>query len=146
MNTPIHRTITLIIVHCSATREGQNPTVADIDSWHRQRGWKCIGYHYVVYRDGSVHPGRPEAMKGAHCKNHNAHSLGICYIGGLDADGRAKDTRTQAQKEALLRLLRELRQRHPRALIVGHNVLARKECPCFDAAGEYRHLQPTDSL
>ena len=137
------RTITLIIIHCSATPEGKNYTVQDIDSWHKARGWKGIGYHYVIYRDGSIHKGRPEEQVGAHCMNHNKHSIGICYIGGTTADNKkAKDTRTEAQKRSLRALLVELKQSYPRALIMGHNVFANKSCPCFDAAKEYADLQP----
>ena len=95
------RTINEIIVHCTATPEGKDYTVDDITRWHKERGFKTIGYHYVVYRDGSVHEGRPLAEVGAHCKGHNAHSIGVCYVGGLTADGRkAKDTRTLDQKKA----------------------------------------------
>lgn len=137
------RTITLIIIHCSATPEGKNYTVQDIDRWHKARGWKGIGYHYVIYRDGSIHKGRPEEQVGAHCMNHNKHSIGICYIGGTTADNKkAKDTRTEAQKRSLRALLVELKQSYPRALIMGHNVFANKSCPCFDAAKEYADLQP----
>lgn len=81
------RTITLIIIHCSATPEGKDYTVEDIDRWHKARGWKCIGYHYVIYRDGSIHKGRPDEMVGAHCVNHNKHSIGVCYVGGLYKNG-----------------------------------------------------------
>ena len=72
------RKITEIIVHCSATPEGKDYTVQDIDRWHRARGFKCIGYHYVIYRDGSIHNGRPVEQTGAHCQKHNANSIGIC--------------------------------------------------------------------
>ena len=72
------RTINEIIVHCTATPEGKDYTVDDITRWHKERGSKTIGYHYVVYRDGSVHEGRPLAEVGAHCKGHNAHSIGVC--------------------------------------------------------------------
>jgi len=88
-----------------------------IDSWHRKRGWSGIGYHYVVRRDGTVERGRPEAKVGAHCLNHNRHSIGVCYEGGLDAQGRPADTRTEAQKRALLTLVRELKGRYPRAIV-----------------------------
>ena len=81
------RKITQIIIHCSATPEGKDYTVADIDRWHKARGFKMIGYHYVIYRDGSIHTGRPLEMVGAHCKGHNAHSIGICYIGGARPQG-----------------------------------------------------------
>ena len=138
------RTITLIVVHCSAVRPDQQSSAAQIDTWHRERGFKLgIGYHYVVRRDGEVEPGRPEFLVGAHCLNHNAHSIGICYEGGLDIRGQPADTRTEAQKQAMRQLLEELHRRYPRALIVGHHDLnPGKDCPCFDAVREYRDLQP----
>ncbi len=132
------RTISLIIVHCSAVKPGQPSSARQIDMWHRRLGWKGIGYHYVVLRDGRVEQGRPEMVAGAHCANHNAHSIGVCYEGGLDAAGVPCDTRTEAQKESLVQLLKELRGRYPEAIILGHNQLCRlKACPCFDAAREY---------
>lgn len=135
------RKITEIIVHCSATPEGRDFTVEDITHWHKQRGFRTIGYHYVVYRDGSVHTGRPEGEIGAHCVGHNAVSIGICYIGGLAADGKtAKDTRTKEQREALLMLLRRLRAKYPGAKINGHRDFAAKACPSFDAHKEYASL------
>ncbi|MBR1541213.1 MAG: N-acetylmuramoyl-L-alanine amidase [Bacteroidaceae bacterium] len=139
------RTITLIIVHCSAVRPDQTSSAAQIDTWHRQQGWKLgIGYHYVIRRNGIVEKGRPEWMVGSHCLHHNSHSLGVCYEGGLDIRGQPADTRTEAQKEALLILLKELKGRYPRALIVGHHDLnPLKDCPCFDAAHEYADLQPS---
>lgn len=135
------RTITEIIVHCSATPEGKDYTVGDIDRWHRQRGFAQIGYHYVVYRDGSVHAGRMESQIGAHCVGHNMISIGVCYIGGLTADGKhPKDTRTEAQKAALLKLLKELKAKYPHAVIHGHRDFAAKACPSFDARKEYASL------
>ena len=135
------RKITEIIVHCSATTEGKDITVADITRWHKQRGFRTIGYHYVVYRDGSVHLGRPEGEIGAHCTGHNAVSIGVCYIGGLAADGKtAKDTRTKEQREALTMLLRRLRAKYPNAKIYGHRDFAAKACPSFDARKEYASL------
>jgi len=140
------RTITLIIVHCSAVRPDQTSSAAQIDSWHRKDNhWKFgIGYHYVVRRDGEIESGRPEWMIGAHCLNHNAHSIGVCYEGGLDIRGQPADTRTEAQKKALRWLLRQLRRSYPRALIVGHHDLnPDKDCPCIlDVAREYADLQP----
>ena len=139
------RTITLLVIHCSAVRPDQRSSAAQIDTWHRRdRHYKFgIGYHYVVRRDGSIEPGRPEWMVGAHCKNHNAHSLGICYEGGLDIRGDPADTRTLAQKLAMVQLLEVLRRRYPKALIVGHHDLnPQKACPCFDAVKAYAELQP----
>ena len=131
------RNINLIIVHCSATPEGRNVAVADIDRWHRERGFDGIGYHYVVYIDGSVHEGRPLNKVGAHCKGHNANSIGICYVGGVDLNGKPKDTRTLAQKDALVNLLMRLKRRFPKAVIRGHRDFAAKACPSFDATKEY---------
>ena len=133
------RTITLIVVHCSAVRPDQLSSAAQIDTWHRKdRHYKFgIGYHYVVRRNGEVEAGRPEWMVGAHCKNHNAHSIGVCYEGGLDIRGQPADTRTPAQKAALRQLLTELHGRYPRALIVGHHDLnPQKACPCYDVISE----------
>ena len=126
------RSINEIIVHCTATRAGRHYTVADIDRWHRQRGFRCIGYHWVVYLDGTIHPGRPEAEAGAHCLGHNARSIGICYVGGLDAEGKPADTRTPAQRAALQTLVALLRNRYPGVTVHGHREFANKACPCFD--------------
>ncbi len=115
------RTVTLIIVHCSAVKPDQQSSAAQIDTWHRQRGFQL-------------------GIVGAHCQGHNKYSIGVCYEGGLDNDGQPADTRTEAQRQALRQLLLELKQRYPRALIVGHHDLnPMKACPCFDAA-EYRSL------
>ena len=137
------RTITLIIIHCSAVKPLQQSGVREIDGWHRAKGWKSCGYHYVVRRDGTVETGRPLEMIGAHCKDRNRHSIGICDEGGLDAEGRPADTRTEAQKKALRELLQQLHAQFPRAIIAGHNVFnPMKACPCFNAMDEYRDLQP----
>ncbi len=134
------REIKEIIVHCSATKEGKNFTTKDLDRWHKERGMNKIGYHWVIYLDGSIHPGRDEAEVGAHCYGHNQHSIGICYIGGLDENGKPKDTRTPAQKAALEKLLKQELKKYPLAHIYGHRNFAHKDCPCFDAFGEYMHL------
>lgn len=135
------RRITEIIVHCAATPEGRDFTVEDITRWHRQRGFRTIGYHWVIYRDGSVRQGRPESQMGAHCTGHNALSIGVCYIGGVASDGKTpKDTRTEAQKAALLRLLRSLKAKYPKAKIYGHRDFSIKACPSFDARKEYASL------
>lgn len=147
------RTINKIIIHCSATPEGKDYTVEDIDRDHRKRGFAKIGYHYVIYRDGTIHQGRKEPEVGAHARGYNANSIGVCYIGGLARDGKTtKDTRTQAQRDALVRLLRELVIRYPDAEILGHRDLSPdkngdgivspneyiKGCPSFDAKKEYK--------
>ena len=140
------RTITLLVIHCSAVKPDQTSSAAQIDTWHRKDNhWKFgIGYHYVIRRDGTIESGRPEWMVGAHCLNHNAHSLGICYEGGLDIRGDPADTRTPAQKKALRWLLGQLHRAYPLAVIVGHHDLdPQKDCPCIkDVAHEYADLQP----
>lgn len=135
------RKITEIIVHCTATPESKDFTVADIRRWHLQRGFSDIGYHWVIYRDGSVHCGRPEDLIGAHCTGHNSHSVSLVYVGGLAKDGKTpKDTRTPEQKTALVKLLRELKQRYPSATIHSHRDFANKACPSFDATKEYKTI------
>ena len=130
------RKINDIILHCSATKEGRDFTVADIDRWHKARGWRCIGYRFVIYRDGTVHTGRPIEQIGAHTSNHNARSIGICYVGGLDASGKPKDTRTPQQRAALRRLVTNLRKRFPNAAVHGHRDYTPKACPSFDVHKE----------
>ena len=126
------RRIEKIIVHCSATPENKDFTVADIDRWHKARGFRCIGYHYVIYRDGSVHQGRPIQEIGAHCTGQNARSIGVCYIGGVAADGKTpKDTRTPAQRIALRELVGSLLKEYPGAKVHGHYEFANKACPSF---------------
>lgn len=144
------RYINELIVHCSATPEGQDYTVEDIKSWHKKQGWSDIGYHYVIYRDGTIHNGRDVDLVGAHCaKNgHNQHSIGICYIGGVENKKgvpthlqKAKDTRTELQKVSLLSLLMDLKKLYPQAKIWGHRDFdSSKECPSFNARDEYRKL------
>ena len=137
------RSINFIVIHCSAVRPGQTSSAADIDRWHRSRGWKGIGYHFVVRRDGTVETGRPIEEVGAHVKGHNKYSIGICYEGGLDAAGRPADTRTSEQVKALRELVEMLHKAFPKALIVGHHDLdPTKPCPCFDVVKEYGELQP----
>ena len=135
------RRINEIIVHCTATPEGRDYTVADIRQMHKAQGWVDIGYHYLVYRDGSIHEGRNVDMVGAHCQGHNAQSIGVCYVGGVARDGKTpKDTRTQAQKDALVHLLMQLVCLYPDATIRGHRDFAAKACPSFDATREYKNL------
>lgn len=134
------RYIDEIVVHCSATPEGRDYDVAWLTDIHRQQGFKTIGYHYIIYRDGSCHTGRSIEEVGAHCKGHNAHSIGICYIGGVAADGSTpKDTRTAEQRTALACLLRTLHERFPTATLHGHREFANKDCPSFDCH-EYDYI------
>lgn len=151
------RQINKIIIHCSASREGQSLTVADIDKMHRARGWNGIGYHYIVDIDGSVHGGRPVEKVGAHVSGHNADSIGICYVGGLDRAGNPKDTRTEAQKAAIRELVNELCRKYPAVVEVkghrdyspdlnGNGVIEPfewlKACPCFNVQSEFTSFLP----
>ncbi len=125
------RKIDKIILHCTATPEGREVTVADVTAWHKERGFRTIGYHYLVYLDGTVVRGRREEEIGAHCLGQNAGSIGVCYVGGLDSRGNPKDTRTAAQRVALRNLVEGLQRRYPHATLHGHNEFAAKACPCF---------------
>ena len=150
----MEREVNLIVVHCSATRVDRDITARDIDSFHRVRGFSSWGYHYYVRKDGSIEKMRDESEPGAHAYGHNRDSIGLCYEGGLDVNGRPADTRTAAQKRTLVALLRSLRADYPGARIGGHRDLSpdvngngrvdkwerTKECPCFDAAEEYADL------
>ncbi len=136
------RVITLLACHCSATPEGKDYTTADIKKWHLAQGWSDIGYHYVIYRDGTIHLGRDVDKIGSHIAGHNSNSIGICYIGGLDSTGKkSKDTRTPEQKKSFILLLTELKKLYPTAIIRGHRDYAKKDCPCFDAAKEYSNIE-----
>lgn len=127
------RKIERIIIHCTATREGQDWSVEQIRKMHiQQNGWADIGYHYLIYRDGSVHTGRPVEKAGAHTAGYNATSIGVCYVGGCDKNLKPKDTRTPEQKKALISLIRELKSKYPNATIHGHREFAAKACPSFD--------------
>ena len=135
------RNIKELIVHCSATPEGKDYSVDTIRQWHLQRGFSDIGYHYVIYRDGSIHIGRDESIIGAHCTGHNTNSIGVCYIGGCASDGKTpKDTRTAQQKQSLVKLLKELKTKYPQASIHGHRDFSSKACPSFDATKEYSSI------
>ena len=153
------KTIDAIVIHCSATRAGQDVRAADIDKWHKERGFARIGYNYVIDLDGTVEVGRPLTMDGAHCNttglsglSYNKHSIGICYVGGLDAFGNAADTRTPEQKQALRELIYDLIEKYPTIKeVIGHRDASPdrngdgkitpnewiKMCPCFNAAEEY---------
>lgn len=128
------RDINLIVVHCSATRVNQNFTVEQLEACHKARGFDTISYHYYITKDGTLYPCRPERIAGAHARHYNAHSIGICYEGGLDANGHPADTRTLAQKVTMEELLHSLCVDYPDAEILGHRDLpnVRKDCPCFD--------------
>lgn len=151
--------IDAIVIHCSATRAGQDVRASDIDKWHRERGFAMIGYNYVIDLDGKVETGRPLSRDGAHCntagvsgKSYNRHSIGICYVGGLDKDGKPADTRTPEQKLSMLNLVCKLMDEFPNIVeVIGHRDASPdknkdgritsnewvKMCPCFDVRAEY---------
>ena len=135
-----------IIIHCSATKAGQDLRAKDIDRMHRARGFNQIGYNFVIDLDGTVENGRSLSIDGAHCNtkgfsgiSYNKHSIGICYIGGLDASGRPADTRTVEQKTALRELIAKLCKEYDIIELLGHREPAEfiKACPCFDVRAEY---------
>ena len=137
------RNIGYLVVHCSATPEERDHTAKDIDLWYRQRGFEGIGYNYIVRLDGTVELGRDVNKIPAHVTNLNKESIGICYIGGIDKNTlQPKDTRTLTQKEALKKLLKELKTLYPEAQILGHRDFpgVAKACPCFNAKDEYKTI------
>lgn len=151
------RKITGIVIHCSANRPGSSMDARGIDRVHKARGWKGIGYHFVILEDGTIERGRPLEQIGAHVSGHNSNTIGICYIGGLDESGEPADTRTDEQKDALLWLLTSLRKYLPgggKLTIKGHRDYSPdlnkngiieyfefiKACPCFDVSEEYADI------
>lgn len=155
------RRIDYIAIHCTASQEGRDMTVEDIRRQHKAQGWSDCGYHYVIYRDGTVNIGRDVDISGAHVSGYNSNSIGISYVGGLESRPgvpysmlKAKDTRTDAQKASLLSLLMDLRKLYPKAKIQGHRDFSPdknhdgvitpdewlKDCPSFDAKFTYRNV------
>jgi N-acetylmuramoyl-L-alanine amidase len=144
------REINLAVWHCSATKEGVEFDIHDIDDWHRARGFRKVGYHIVILLDGSKQFGRAIWEIGAHAEGYNHNSIGICYIGGLDMDGKAKDTRTPAQRREMKTLKNYLDYMFPGIVHVGHRDLSvdlngdgvitpeewMKQCPSFDVKTE----------
>lgn len=126
----------LIVIHCSATRPGQDIGVLEIDKWHKARGWESCGYHFVIRRFGKVEVGRPLMAIGAHAGGHNDESVGICMVGGVDADDikKAVDNFTKEQWIAVEAVVRALKTMWPKAKIIGHREisLTPKACPSFD--------------
>lgn len=150
--------IDAIVIHCTATRVGQDVRAADIDKWHKERGFAMIGYNFVVDLDGTIETGRPLNRAGAHCNTpglsglaYNKHSIGIVYVGGLDENGNPADTRTPQQKQALAELVYRLINEYPIVEVIGHRDASPdkdkdgkitpnewiKQCPCFDVRAEF---------
>lgn len=127
-----------IVIHCSATGDNTDIGAVDIDKWHRKNGWACIGYHYVIRRDGDVEEGRHLDVIGAHVAGYNEHSVAICMVGGVDANdvSKAKNNFTEAQFTSLKSLLTILKLKYPNAKIQGHRDFpgVKKACPSFDVA------------
>lgn len=123
-----------IVIHCAATKPSMDIGVKDIDKWHRQRGWRKVGYHYVIKRDGEVEIGRELDEVGAHAKGFNSNSVGICLVGGLSEDGKPENNYTDEQWIALRETVNQLKLPYPEAEVLGHRDLpdVNKECPCFD--------------
>ena len=135
------RKIDEIIVHCSATPEGLDVSMADIRRWHvEERGWSDVGYHFVVTLDGTVHIGRPLDRPGAHCKGRNGNSIGICYVGGLDSDMVPKDTLLPVQERSMKKLIKAIRLLLGDVEINGHNQYSSKACPCFNVKEKFADL------
>ena len=135
--------IRFIIIHCSATRCNSDYTVEQMLKDHKLRGFRTIGYHFYIRRCGTVTQHRRLLEAGAHCRPYNRCSIGVCYEGGLDSNGKPADTRTKEQREQLLLLLMKLKKLFPKAKIAGHRNMpgaTPKECPCFDAEKEYRNI------
>jgi len=135
------RKIDLIVIHCSATRCDRRFSVEDLIACHNAR-FGFTGYHYYVTRDGQLYQTRHENLVGAHARHYNQHSIGVCYEGGLNEQGKPADTRTEAQKATLWHLLKSLKVDYPNAKIIGHCELPHvaKDCPCFLASKEYAEL------
>ena len=131
------RRIDRIIVHCSATNPEQDFCAADIDRWHKAKGWSGIGYHYVVKLDGTIEKGRTVEKAGAHAFGYNKRSIGLCYIGGVDMDGNPTDTRTVSQKLAMRIFIHMLKNDYPNATVHSHSEFSKKACPSFNAKKEY---------
>ena len=129
------RKIDLIVIHCSATRCDRDYPVEQLRADHRMRGFREVGYHYYIRRNGTLHSCRPLEEMGAHARGWNARSVGICYEGGLDTDGHPADTRTEEQRVVMQEVVRALLRRYPEARVVGHRDLpgcGGRDCPCFE--------------
>lgn len=130
-----------VILHCSATRPNSGVNASTIREWHLSRGWQDIGYHFVILEDGTLERGRHLHLQGSHVQGHNADTVGICYVGGLGADGKPKDTMTKAQQDTFVGLWRALRLVYGDQLTLhGHNEYANKACPSFNVKKKFASL------
>lgn len=140
--------IDTVMIHCTDTKEGREVLSTELNEWHRQRNFEpCLvngktvhaGYHYLIHLKGWVEQLRPGSERGQHCpdKNMNNRAIAICYVGGKDASGKYKDTRTPEQKTAMAKLVADIKERYPWVRVLGHRDAAPRACPCFDAKKEY---------
>jgi len=136
------RCIDTIVIHCTATPEGRDVSAADVDRWHRAKGWNGCGYHFVIRLDGTIETGRPIKRQGAHVKGYNEHTIGIAYAGGTDANGKPKDTLTDEQHESITQLVEDLRFKLGWLDVVGHRDFpgVAKACPSFDVSSKFKNL------
>ena len=122
-----------IVIHCAATKPSMDVGVDTIRDWHvNGNGWRDIGYHLVIRRDGSVEKGRDINDSGAHAAGYNSKSIGLCLVGGMAEDNSAEDNFTAQQWTSLLATVKELEVDYPSAKVIGHNEISEKECPSFD--------------
>ena len=127
--------VKFLVVHCSATPDDMDIGVAEIDRWHKAKGWRGIGYHFVIRRDGTIEYGRPLSTPGAHAAGFNSKSIGICLVGGINDEGDPEDNFTAIQKTMLRSKLNELKfEKYKHAEVLGHRDLpnVKKACPSFD--------------
>lgn len=146
------RKIKFIFIHCTASRQAW--TVQALLKEFTAKGWHYPGYHWVVTADGVRTQLMTEDLPSNGVKCHNHEAINVAYMGGISRTGKPIDNRTDAQKESLRELLKELRQRYPDAKILGHRDISPdknhngvvdpweriKECPCFDAIPEYADI------
>ena len=122
-----------IVVHCSATKPSMDIGSEKIRDWHvNERGWRDIGYHKVIRRNGEIEDGRDSRDSGAHAAGYNSKSVGVCMVGGMAEDNSAENNFTDKQWTTLLDLIKQLKVEYPDAKIIGHNEISEKECPSFD--------------
>ena len=140
------RAINRIVIHCTATKQGIDHDVKYVRGLHKARGFRDIGYHFLIHLDGKIERGRPWDIPGAHAKGYNSDSIGIAYVGGLDENGKPKDTRTVAQMHSVRASVEIIKAQYPMIKVVGHRDLSvdlngdgviskgewMKACPCFD--------------
>lgn len=142
------REIKTIYVHSSATPRSMDIGVKEITKWHKDRGFRTIGYHYVIRRNGVLEYGRLDKETGAHVYGDNKHSIGICMIGGIDKDGKPENNFTKVQFDTLIKLLNELQVKYKNAIIQGHRDYAKAKtaCPSFDVKSWWADVNKKETV